>query len=53
MRLAQLDRDALAQLSRSLPEVGCMLDAAFNRRLAVKVLRMNETHDTRSPKDAS
>lgn len=42
MRMAQLDRDALAQLSRSLPEIGRAVDSAFNRSLAVKVIRMNE-----------
>lgn len=42
MRIATLDRDALAQLARSLPEVGKALDGAFNRSLAVKVLRMND-----------
>ena len=42
MRMAQLDRDALAQLSRSLPEIGRAVDSAFNRSLAVKVVRMNE-----------
>jgi len=43
MRLARLDRDALGQLARSLPEIGKALDRAFNRSLAVKVLRMNES----------
>jgi len=42
MRMAQLDRDALAQLSQSLPEIGRAVDSAFNRSLAVKVVRMNE-----------
>lgn len=42
MRMARLDRDALAQLARSLPEVGRAVDSAFNRSLAVKVLRMNQ-----------
>jgi CRP-like cAMP-binding protein len=42
IRMAQLDRDALAQLSRSLPEIGRAVDSAFNRSLAVKVMRMNE-----------
>ncbi|MGB3807178.1 MAG: cyclic nucleotide-binding domain-containing protein [Erythrobacter sp.] len=42
MRLAELDRDALAQLSRDVPELGRAIDAAFNRSLAVKVLRMND-----------
>jgi len=43
MRMARLDRDALGQLASSLPEVGMALDRAFNRSLAVKVLRMNES----------
>jgi len=42
MRMAQLDRDALAQLTRGLPEIGRAVDSAFNRSLAVKVVRMNE-----------
>ncbi|WP_298301784.1 cyclic nucleotide-binding domain-containing protein [uncultured Erythrobacter sp.] len=42
MRMAQLDRDALAQLTQSLPEIGRAVDSAFNRSLAVKVIRMNE-----------
>ena len=43
MRMATLDRDALAQLTRSLPEIGRAVDNAFNRSLAVKVMRMNES----------
>jgi len=43
MRMARLDRDALAQLASSLPEIGKAVDRAFNRSLAVKVLRMNES----------
>jgi CRP-like cAMP-binding protein len=43
MRMARLDRDALAQLTRSLPEIGRAVDNAFNRSLAVKVVRMNQT----------
>jgi CRP-like cAMP-binding protein len=43
MRMARLDRDALAQLSQSLPEIGRAVDSAFNRSLAVKVVRMNRT----------
>lgn len=45
MRMAKLDRDALAQLTRSLPEIGRAVDSAFNRSLAVKVMRMNEATD--------
>jgi CRP-like cAMP-binding protein len=43
MRMAKMDRDALAQLTRSLPEIGRAVDSAFNRSLAVKVMRMNES----------
>ncbi len=43
MRMARLDRDALGQLAVSLPEIGKALDRAFNRSLAVKVMRMNES----------
>ncbi|MEM7779854.1 MAG: cyclic nucleotide-binding domain-containing protein [Pseudomonadota bacterium] len=43
MRMAQIDRDALAQLARSVPEIGRAVDSAFNRSLAAKVMRMNQT----------
>ena len=43
MRIARFDRDALADLVRNLPELGKALDAALNRSLAAKVLRMNKT----------
>lgn len=43
MRLARLDRDALALLANSLPEIGKAVDRAFNRSLAVKVMRMNKS----------
>ena len=43
MRIARIDRDALAQLARSVPEIGTSLDAALNRSLAAKVLRMNRS----------
>ncbi len=43
MRLARLDRDALGQLANSLPEIGQAVDRAFNRSLAVKVMRMNDS----------
>lgn len=43
MRMARLDRDALAQLTESLPEIGRAVDNAFNRSLAVKVMRMNQS----------
>jgi CRP-like cAMP-binding protein len=44
MRIARMDRDALAQLALGLPEIGKALDSAFNRSLAVKVLRMNQSN---------
>ena len=43
MRIAVFDRDALAQLARSVPEIRHALDRAVNRGLAAKVLRMNKT----------
>ncbi len=43
MRMARIDRDALGQLAASLPEIGKAVDRAFNRSLAVKVLRMNKS----------
>lgn len=42
MRIAQFDRDALVQLSRSTPEIRSAFNAALNRGLAAKVVRMNE-----------
>lgn len=42
VRIAVIDRDALSQLSRNLPEISKAMDAAFNRSLANKVMRMNE-----------
>lgn len=42
MRMARIDRDALGQLAGSIPEIGQAVDRAFNRSLAVKVMRMNE-----------
>lgn len=42
MRLAVFDRDALAQLTRSAPEIGHAIDGALNRGLAAKVVRMNK-----------
>jgi membrane protein implicated in regulation of membrane protease activity len=41
MRVALFDRDALAHLSRSMPEVGNAIGKAINRALADKVMRMN------------
>ena len=45
MRMARMDRDALGQLASSLPEIGKAVDRAFNRSLAVKVMRMNESQN--------
>ena len=42
MRVARFDRDALAQLSRTVPEISKAIDAAINRGLASKVRRSNE-----------
>ena len=42
MRVAMFDRDALAELSRGVPEIGKALDGALNRSLAAKVRRMNQ-----------
>lgn len=42
MRVARFDRDALAQLSRTVPEISKAIDAAINRGLASKVKRSNE-----------
>ena len=47
MRMARFDRDALAQLARTAPEVGRALDSALNRSLAAKVVRMNEVAKAR------
>ena len=45
MRMARIDRDALAQMTRSLPEIGRAVDSAFNRSLAIKVARMNKSKE--------
>ena len=42
IRMAQIDRDALANLARGVPEIGRAVDSAFNRSLAAKVMRMNQ-----------
>ncbi|WP_428027624.1 cyclic nucleotide-binding domain-containing protein [Altererythrobacter sp.] len=42
VRIARFDRDALGQLTHSLPEMKRAFDAALNRGLAAKVLRMNQ-----------
>ena len=41
MRVAIFDRDALALLSRTAPEIGSALAGALNQGLAAKVMRMN------------
>lgn len=41
MRIAVFDRDALVQFSRSAPEIRSAFNAALNRSLADKVVRMN------------
>jgi len=41
MRIARFDRDALATLTASVPELERAFDRALNRGLAAKVLRMN------------
>ncbi len=43
MQIARFDRDALADLVRTVPEMGKAIDAALNRSLAAKVLRMNQS----------
>lgn len=42
MRIARIDRAALAQLAQAAPEVGAAFDGALNRGLAAKILRMNQ-----------
>lgn len=42
MRIAEFNRDGLGELVRGVPEIGTALDAALNRSLAAKVMRMNE-----------
>jgi len=41
MRVAIFDRDALALLSRTAPDIGSALAGALNQGLAAKVMRMN------------
>ncbi len=43
MRIARFDRDALADLVRTVPDMGKAIDAALNRSLAAKLLRMNQS----------
>lgn len=42
MRIAIVDKDALAQLAEVAPEIGAAFDSALNRALAAKIRRMNE-----------
>lgn len=42
MRLAVVDRAALAQMAEAAPEIGAAFDRAINRGLAAKITRMNE-----------
>lgn len=41
MRIATFDRDALAEMTRTMPELQRAFDHAVNRGLAAKVVRMN------------
>jgi len=43
MRIANFDREALAEMVRHVPELGKAIDGALNRSLAAKVLRMNQS----------
>lgn len=43
MQVARFDRDALTDLVRTVPEIGKAIDAALNRSLAAKLLRMNQS----------
>lgn len=45
MRIARFDRDALAQLANEMPEISKAINAALNRSLAQKLVRMNEEAD--------
>lgn len=42
MRIAVVDRVALAQMAEVAPEIGAAFDSAINRALAAKIRRMNE-----------
>lgn len=42
LRMARFDRDGLAQFTAGVPELKRAFDAALNRGLAAKVLRMNK-----------
>ena len=52
MRCARIDRDALVQLSKSLPEIGRGVDNPFSRSLAVNLMRINRA-DALASKDNS
>ncbi|MCT2559718.1 Crp/Fnr family transcriptional regulator [Tsuneonella sp. YG55] len=47
MRIAEVDRVALAQMAEVAPEIGAAFDSALNRALAAKIRRMNEAAATR------
>ncbi len=42
MRIAVVDRAALAEMAEAVPEIGAAFDRALNRGLAAKIQRMNE-----------
>ncbi len=42
VRLARFDRDGLAQFTQGVPELKRAFDAALNRGMAAKILRMNK-----------
>lgn len=46
MRLAVVDRAALAEMAEAAPEIGAAFDRAINRGLAAKIQRMNEAAAT-------
>ncbi|WAT18617.1 cyclic nucleotide-binding domain-containing protein [Aurantiacibacter sp. MUD11] len=48
MRIAQFDRDGLGAMAGSIPELNRAFDAALNRGLAAKILRMNKAAATAS-----
>ena len=46
MRVARIDRAALGEMVRHVPELGRAIDGALNRSLAGKLLRMNRGSDS-------
>ena len=42
MRIALIDRAALLEMGRTIPEVGAAFDRALNRGLVAKIVRMNQ-----------